>query len=449
MGTDGLEALEELEMNKDYFKDENKVIKLVSPIGQIGTWYLKSIYDITETHIHGRNLEDKHVNLLKPFGEVKLINLTPLEDYGVELDEDYYEKGQSIEVTFQDGEKRRFRSIESVSYFYLYGTLENGIVQAVKREEIKDIQIISKKDDSLEALDEIALGTNYYRVNEAIKVKTGSAVTYLQSILEDKEAYLYSINMSGEHIRVEKPIQSLEVVKLVSLLDFGIMSLQNYKDTNRVIKVTNKDGAIVYVTELQNIAQIYFIGTGLSGESITLKRDEIENMEIKNMVEVDITNTKLKGIELGKNYVEDEDAICVRTSNGDLYFSSIEPSSANSSTVEGYDLDGNKLSTKLDIVRGLRVVPLHECITSNYIPKLMELNKEQDVFSKYGIEKGKDYRLNNQLLQVTIEDNIFVFSYLEPDLDDWIAGRQFGSITTSIPVKRIQDIKIVNIEDLK
>lgn len=75
-------------------------------------------------------------------------------------------------------------------------------------------------------------------------------------------------------------------------------------------------------------------------------------------------------------------------------------------------------------------------------------NLTDDVFEYYGVEEGKDYRKESKLLQVKLEDNVLVFANLESDMEGWVAGRQFGSITTSVPVSKIKDIKVVDIADL-
>ncbi|MGF2715702.1 hypothetical protein ACQUY5_26225 [Bacillus cereus] len=151
---------------------------------------------------------------------------------------------------------------------------------------------------------------------------------------------------------------------------------------------------------------------------------------------------KENGVEPNVDYVEQGKGVWVTTVDGSYYFSKMNEVKGDDTVISGIDLYGEYHSLLIRATLGMCVMPLRE----KYLNEIKE-RREKDIFYKWGIKKGRLYTEEGKLIQVQLEDNVLVFTNLEPDLEGWVAGRQFLSITTSIPVSKIKSIKIVNIKD--
>ncbi|PGF05328.1 hypothetical protein [Bacillus toyonensis] len=400
---DGLK-LSDIEVGKNY-GTEDKVINIVTEDGD----YL--VYGVTEVEgdfMYCMTTDYDNIEIpLRDIRHVAMHTRYNLEKWGIVSSLDYSIENMYIKVTFNNGETRIADSVGQVDVIY-YRLLDAvGKPVKVSCENVKNMEVYKRgnhmpvpKGIKLLMVGNVKIGTDYSEQNKEIHVKTSNG----------EFVFKLSLGLS---------------TGADSLVFLTHEDKREYLNVNSILKIKLVDSKTI----------------DLNNTSSDLEAELNTEKEEPNVF-------KHFGVEEGKNYTKEVDMYVQVTTKDHEYFFSMVEEGADKGYIRGYFFSDTYRDIKVSDIKHIGTVYCSVGIErmSSLLGKTTET--EDSIFTQYGVEEGKDYRKESKLLQVKLEDNILVFTNLESDMDGWVAGRQFGSITTSVPVSKIKEIKVVDISDL-
>ncbi|MEC2533063.1 hypothetical protein P9Y32_07610, partial [Bacillus cereus] len=404
-----------------------------------------------------------------------------LQEKPIQTAKDYSLDSRLVKVT-TDASEMYFKFIDNVDEkdVVLRGMGEDDRPYVIPYYRILDIEVVPKVLENVESNDdglklgEIEVGKHYGLEDKVINIVTedGDYLVYGVSEIEGDSMYC----MTTDYDNIEIPLRDVRHVAMhtrYNLEKWGIVPSLDYSTENMYVKVTFNNGETVVADSVSHIDVIYYRLLDAVGKPVKVSCENVRNMEVHERgnhmpVSKGIKLLMVGNVKIGTDYSEEEKEIIVKTSNVKHIFKlCVGVSTGNESIAFLNHEDIRKDVPVSDILKvylkdikttGLKAIPLN--LNSEPSTEKEEtpheddfdvsdlFNLTDDVFEYYGVEEGKDYRKESKLLQVKLEDNVLVFANLESDMEGWVAGRQFGSITTSVPVSKIKDIKVVDIADL-
>lgn len=96
---------------------------------------------------------------------------------------------------------------------------------------------------------------------------------------------MYGKDIEHRHLNISSPFDEVKLLHLKPLEDYGVMPLENYYNNDKILKVTLSNGDTEYLKDIQTITIAYYYATSFDSETKTIKREDVVNIEILDMID--------------------------------------------------------------------------------------------------------------------------------------------------------------------
>ncbi|MEC2463559.1 hypothetical protein P9X10_01410 [Bacillus cereus] len=362
---DSLKVLQEIELHKDYFEEENKVIKIVPSDAREGVDYFTTLYEISSCSVFGKNIRGKHLSIRAPFKSVSVVHLKPLEEFGVMPLENYYKDNKTLKVTLSDGEVKYLRDIQTISYLRYYVTLLNGEADSISREQVVNIQILDIVDGIVQEereeegmkntkaqLDSIEIGKDYGKENKIIDISTKNGDFYVYGIQSrtSKSIVCTSLDYNNLHIRLGELIDISVRTRYDMMHCWGIISSHMYPRNEMYVLVTFKNEETVKASIVSHKDIEYYEIMELGGtETTKVNCSNVIDMQVFSMSNDEPVSKAsilllnyVNKLSFDKDYTEEGRAIKVKTPKGVFHYKLVREFHKDSDSLLFTDLQGER-----------------------------------------------------------------------------------------------------------
>ena len=222
---------------------------------------------------------------------------------------------------------------------------------------------------------------------------------------------MYGKDIEHRHLNISSPFDEVKLLHLKPLEDYGVMPLENYYNNDKILKVTLSNGDTEYLKDIQTITIAYYYATSFDSETKTIKREDVVNIEILDMIDGVIqedTNTSRpttlksmlqeKPIQTAKDYSLDSRLVKVTTDASEMYFKFIDNVDEKDVVLRGMGEDDRPY-----------VIPYYRILDIEVVPKVLENVESNDDGLKLGeIEVGKHYGLEDKVINIVTEDGDYL-----------------------------------------